>query len=219
MSPPPAGSPVCVTHPAVAAHRPCDRCGLPFCADCLVSLRGQTVCAACKHATLSTGFSSCTVMVSTRKQAAPMEAGADTTPLPTQSPCAQHENQEAVAVCERCGDFICLLCLTPFEGRSYCLTCFELLWDRGQFGRRRTDWNSWENPAMAVLLATIAWILVLPPFLSWLPGIGAIAIGAGALNRIAREPERGKRGIAIAAIIAAVLALIVSSAITLTLFR
>lgn len=160
-------------------------------------------------------------MVPTRKSASPpAPTELPTAPAtPLDSPCAHHEQRDAVAVCDRCGDFICLLCLTPFEGRGYCLNCFELLWSRGEFGRRKETWRGWENPATAWLLAAIAWILVLPPFLSWLPAIGAILIGFAALKRIRLEPERAaSRGTAIGAMVAAGLATLASTAITLAFF-
>src|SRR5438132_6524629 len=44
--------------------------------------------------------------------------------------CALHGSNLAEGVCERCGDFMCALCATPFEGRRYCPGCFDLLWER-----------------------------------------------------------------------------------------
>ena len=39
----------CTNHPATTdAFRHCSRCGRPFCADCLIELRGLTLCAVCK---------------------------------------------------------------------------------------------------------------------------------------------------------------------------
>lgn len=39
----------CLNHPAVEESvYPCDRCGAPFCSDCLVSLQGKRYCARCK---------------------------------------------------------------------------------------------------------------------------------------------------------------------------
>jgi hypothetical protein len=39
---------ICIHHPGVIAHRACDRCRLPYCEDCLVTIGGKTLCAGCK---------------------------------------------------------------------------------------------------------------------------------------------------------------------------
>lgn len=39
---------ICLNHPGVMSLRKCDRCHLPFCEDCLVTIGGQTLCAGCK---------------------------------------------------------------------------------------------------------------------------------------------------------------------------
>lgn len=44
---PPAPN-ICLHHPGVMAHRVCDRCRLPYCEDCLVTIGGQTLCGGCK---------------------------------------------------------------------------------------------------------------------------------------------------------------------------
>jgi hypothetical protein len=176
------------------------------------------MCGTCKHTLLSAGFRSYTVMVPTRASTVPAPTPVAPAGPPLESICAQHEHQPAVAVCDRCGDFICLLCLTPFEGRGYCLRCFELLWGRGEFGGRKHKWRVWENPTTAATLAIIAWMLVLGPFLALLPAISAIAVGVAALRRISLEPERQGQRIAIGSIIAGSLALLGSGFVTLLFY-
>ena len=40
----------CINHPeTIDGLRHCSRCGRPFCTDCLVELRGLTLCAGCKN--------------------------------------------------------------------------------------------------------------------------------------------------------------------------
>jgi hypothetical protein len=39
----------CLNHPAAPSRAACDDCGEPFCAACLVSLQGQTLCGPCKN--------------------------------------------------------------------------------------------------------------------------------------------------------------------------
>ncbi len=40
----------CRNHPKVAATAKCASCGEPFCDNCVLTLRGQPCCAACKKA-------------------------------------------------------------------------------------------------------------------------------------------------------------------------
>lgn len=108
-------------HHDTRANRACERCRSAFCDACLVRLRNQWLCAGCKHAILSKSFATIGV-------AAAPTAG---TAAPLGSPCSTHPEEAALAICERCGDFMCTLCTTPFEGRYYCLSCFELQWGRG----------------------------------------------------------------------------------------
>ena len=40
----------CTNHPeTIEGLRHCSRCGRPFCVDCLIELRGLTLCGSCKH--------------------------------------------------------------------------------------------------------------------------------------------------------------------------
>ncbi|HEV2721771.1 MAG TPA: RDD family protein [Thermoanaerobaculia bacterium] len=40
----------CTNHPeTIEGLRHCSRCGRPFCTDCLIELRGLTLCAGCKN--------------------------------------------------------------------------------------------------------------------------------------------------------------------------
>jgi len=208
----PQTGPACVQHPHVPAARACDRCGNPYCGDCLVPLRGQMLCGNCKHAALSGAFQSYQVIIPTRG-AAPATPGPAAMPFPTtalNSPCALHEHQEAVAVCDRCGDFLCLLCLTPFEGRSYCLRCFELLWERGEIGRRQQRLRWHEDPALALVGAIMTWVTCFIPVVSLLPALGSAIIGSLALSRRGKELTGGQRGMAITSIVLAVIGSAVS---------
>lgn len=213
--------PVCLQHPQVPATRSCERCGGPFCADCLVPLKGQILCGACKHASLSGAFQSYQVTVATRGVALPPQQTPVFTPPQTvalNSPCALHEHRDAVAVCERCGDFVCLLCLTPFEGRSYCLRCFDLLWERGEIAssRRRPPWH--QDPHLALVGAIVSWVICFIPFISLLPAAGSVIIASLALSRRKKELKTGERAIAIAAIVLSVIAVGVSIALWISIY-
>lgn len=45
----------------------------------------------------------------------------------TDIPCAYHRGNLATESCARCGSFICDLCATPIESKTYCSACFERL--------------------------------------------------------------------------------------------
>ena len=42
----------CRNHPGIAAIERCDRCGQPFCYECLVAVGGWNYCAACQAGTV-----------------------------------------------------------------------------------------------------------------------------------------------------------------------
>lgn len=210
--------PACLQHPHVPAARTCDRCGGPFCDDCLVPLRGQTLCGACKHASLSGAFQSYQVTVPTRMATAPQELMVPAPTAPLNSPCALHEHRAAVAVCERCGDFICLLCLTPFEGRSYCLRCFDLLWDRGEIGSAKRKARWYEDAYLALVASMFSWCVCFVPFVSFLPAIAAVVVASLTLSRRKQDLKTPERVSAIGAIVLAVLAAAVSVALWVSIF-
>ena len=88
----------------------CAGCGRTYPAGDLVLLQHRRLCAACKHRTLSRHFA-------VRPTLLPAETGAA---APLGSDCSAHEGESAFAICEQCGDFMCPLCTTPYEGRFYC---------------------------------------------------------------------------------------------------
>ncbi len=50
------------------------------------------------------------------------------------SPCAFHAGNQASAACGRCGSFLCTLCATPIQGKTYCTACFGRLKDAATTG-------------------------------------------------------------------------------------
>jgi len=195
----------CRQHPHIPATRGCDGCGILYCADCLVPLRGRMLCGACKHVALSGSFQSYQVIVPTRAGISPPAQAVSVPTVALNSPCALHEHQEAVAVCDRCGDFLCLLCLTPFEGRSYCLRCFDLLWERGEIGSRKKRSRWYEDPTLALFGAIITWATCFIPVVSLIPAASAVTIAILALKQRGKDLRGGERATAIAAIVLAVL--------------
>jgi hypothetical protein len=179
------------------------------------------LCGACKHAALSSTFQSYQVIIPTRAGAAPPAHAPEATHFPTaalNSPCALHEHQDAVAVCDRCGDFLCLLCLTPFEGRSYCLRCFDLLWERGEIGRQRQRVRWYEDPSLALVGAILTWVTCFIPVVSLVPAISAVTIASLALSRRGKELKGGDRGVAIGSIVLAVLGAAVAILIWVSIY-
>jgi hypothetical protein len=136
-----------------------------------------------------------------------------------QSACSLHDTQPAVAVCERCGDFICLLCLTPFEGRSYCVRCFELLWGRGELGNRINRKRFYEDPGAALLGAVLTWLTVLLPFVSALPALGALVIAGLAIGRHSKTLTRSEWVMTVSAAVLSLLGLVCSLVIWIRVFQ
>jgi hypothetical protein len=58
---------------------------------------------------------------------APRRAGPD-----AGTPCAYHAGNLATDTCGRCGSFVCDLCATPVERKTYCTACFERLHSEGR---------------------------------------------------------------------------------------
>jgi hypothetical protein len=129
--------------------------------------------------------------------------------------CALHAANRAGEVCERCGDFMCVLCTTPFEGRRYCPRCFDLLWDRGAMEVTQSAFTTPRSAlrtAAAAALLFWAWILALPVALA------AIVLGILALRQIARQPDLRGRSTAVAALLIASAALVGSLLFLVFLF-
>src|SRR3712207_1972978 len=96
-------------------------------------------------------------VASVRPAAAPplpeAATGLRTGPLLPDARCAFHANNPAAGVCERCGDFMCGLCATPVEGRSYCPRCFDLLFQRGSLSFAQAGFST---PSTALTLAILS---------------------------------------------------------------
>lgn len=111
--------------------------------------------------------------------------------------CALHPQNRAATTCERCGDFICGVCSTPAEGRTYCPRCFDLLAERGGFAWSKNDFVA---PQTALALA---WASIPTMFMACaglIPAIIAIITALDVLKQIAERPELPGRKKAIAAL-------------------
>lgn len=137
--------------------------------------------------------------------------GAESTIDPAvQAPCAYHPDNPASHLCERCGDFMCRLCMTPVEGRLYCPRCFDLLYNRGALQVSHRQFNL---PGVTLGLGISALLMSCAclgaPF-----GIGGIVVGMSALKEYRKRPELPGRtqtlwglGLSIASLIVAAVTL------------
>src|SRR5436309_3067952 len=122
----------CTHHPAAETGRACARCARPFCDACLAELLGRPYCAACKELAVRELPRGRDRPRSLLPDPAPTGPDAPAfAPMAAHGQCVAHPNNSATDACERCGDFMCAVCRTNVEGRSYCPRCFDLLYNRG----------------------------------------------------------------------------------------
>jgi hypothetical protein len=102
-----------------------------------------------------------------------------------QAPCPLHPQNAAAGVCERCGDFMCSLCTTRVEGRSYCPRCFDLLYQRGSLEVAQQKFTA---PGITLLTGCIALFGVCPVYTVPLAIFGIVA-GARGLREFRTRPD------------------------------
>lgn len=107
--------------------------------------------------------------------AAPATAGAA---------CAYHAGNEPVASCQRCGSFICALCVTPVGGQTYCTDCFSRLKGAGSLSTldNRVPRPQW----IALVLGWLAFF----PLLGAVAGFAALWYAGRAVHRRAELTQR-----------------------------
>ena len=113
--------------------------------------------------------------------------------------CANHQGNAAIAVCSRCGDFICGLCAIAVNGRIWCPRCFEYRLTKGDLAPPSPA----ANMARVALYMAIAGLLLAPCTLgvsSLFFGIGAIICGERAMKRAREKGSSEGRGAAVAAV-------------------
>jgi len=146
--------------------------------------------------------------------AAPVAGGPQPQAAPAGSLCALHGDAAALAICERCGDFMCPVCTTPYEGRFYCLRCFELQWQRGQLaGSAAAGGERYFLPGLALAVSVGALILWCLPVVNLFASLAALAMGAVAFANTADDRRPGRQA-AIAALVFAGLAFTAAALIT-----
>lgn len=113
---------------ALKVHKPYPKPCCPVCGRTLkpAELRsGAIYCKVCGSTFQAVVFTPPAEIITVRQIAGSIEgAGA--------APCAKHPLNAAEGNCERCGNFICALCRTQLEGKTYCTACFERILEKGE---------------------------------------------------------------------------------------
>jgi hypothetical protein len=130
---------------------------------------------------------------------------------PGEATCATHANNAAVSTCERCGDFMCILCASRVEGRLYCPRCLDLLYTRGAL---KVEQQRFTEPAAALRFAIYSLLGFFVCGISHVVAIAAIVKAASALRQIRLRPGLSGRNEATAALIIGSISLLVSTAFT-----
>jgi hypothetical protein len=101
------------------------------------------------------------------------EAGRDS----DRGACTVHAENEAVGTCQRCGNFLCRVCRTRWEGRGLCLNCVQRALEDQEWGSEETRAHR-RQARLSLVFGLIAWGLVLVSVLTLvLAGVGSAAAG------------------------------------------
>lgn len=119
--------------------------------------------------------------------------------------CSAHPNNSAVALCERCGDFVCRVCRTAVDGKMLCPPCFELLYARGglTFVQRH-----FQLPLYALIFGICA-------FLTTWACVGfafvpvSLYFGVAALKEISHRPDLPGRKMAVWSIVLSIISVVI----------
>ncbi len=77
-------------------------------------------------------------------------------PVVDLGPCALHNENGAVAKCQRCGKMMCALCRTRWEEAYVCSTCLDGALKKGDANPRVVQ-GQFRRARSSVLLALLAW--------------------------------------------------------------
>jgi hypothetical protein len=130
----------------------------------------------------------------------------------TQAPCANHAENRAEHLCERCGDFLCRLCATPVEGRLYCPRCFDLLYTRGSLQAAQ---QQFQLPGICFGLGLTSFLasllcLCINLAASYPLAIAGVWVGLRALREYRARPDLPGRRVTLTGLTFSVLGLLVS---------
>ncbi|MHC4661153.1 MAG: hypothetical protein ACYS8W_05640 [Planctomycetota bacterium] len=95
--------------------------------------------------------------------------------------CYFHESNKAVAVCSRCGSFICALCRVEIGETTICTKCFDYKKEKKEFGSRKVSAIAW-GP-----LLSCAALIGLIPFLGLITVLPGIPIGIYGLHSMKKD--------------------------------
>lgn len=119
--------------------------------------------------------------------------------------CSAHPNNAAVALCERCGDFVCHVCRTAVDGIMLCPKCFELLHARG--GLKFTH-RHFQFPLYALIFG-ICSIVTTWACLGFAFVPVSLYFGIAALKEINRRPDLPGRKMAVWSIVLTVISVVI----------
>ncbi|MCK5591447.1 MAG: hypothetical protein KAI72_05780, partial [Candidatus Pacebacteria bacterium] len=98
---------------------------------------GNTICHICKHVFDAFIFSP------VNKEVVVAAAAAMSIEGKKDAKCYMHPENRADHVCERCGSFICPVCLVEIEKKNLCPKCFDRMEDEGTLKTTKTIFFDW----------------------------------------------------------------------------
>ncbi len=112
--------------------------------------------------------------------------------------CYLHAENKADHICERCGSFICSVCLTQIEKKNLCPKCFEKLDSEGTLLTTQTSFFNWGRMILGLsLFSFLCYGFITAPFIF----VG----GFYALFQIKNDPlHRGKASVIAGMILAGI---------------
>jgi hypothetical protein len=107
------------------------------------------------------------------------------------APCARHARNQAMASCQRCGQFMCGLCRIDADGRSCCPPCFERLSSEGALASTVTKFRNFAGIASLCMVAGLLFMIAGAP----LGGLGAYFCIKGIGDKRSRGETDGVAGL------------------------
>ena len=95
------------------------------------------------------------------------------------SKCAVHEQNRAVGTCQRCGNYLCPVCWTKWQGKSICAGCLNRALDAREASPRETSIH-FRQAVMGLACGIGAWFVAAVAFV--IMGIGAASEGKEGMN-------------------------------------
>jgi hypothetical protein len=106
---------------------------------------------------------------------------------PQEGACAVHDGRESVGTCDRCGNYLCEVCRTPWRGQVVCAACAERALEAGEAAPEQTRAHT-RQAVLAVGLGLATWVLAVLFFIVIAVGqtggqpvlvlLGVMALGA-----------------------------------------